>query len=646
MQIINGQRVRGVEAADNWNCNLGFVIELILVGDASPPQVLSTLHHPCPSHGINTRIPRSRRPISLSSHTMPPAKTSVRKPRHRRRTTHTSSDEESELRRAARSSSESSDGSDDDTLSSSEEDALDTPAPPVSPRAKKQKASIIPGQPTSWAELVDDTEGAEPPIIDFADFVENGVAAIDSSGPSQPATRGRSRGGKRGGGAGGGGKSQRQAYLDKLSEDPSFIPRVGAFWGHDERLLAPELRSMSDWWRGKRGARARGRGRGTGALSASGRPPAEPEPKSSTPPPIERTWGHDGFEKLKEREHDRSAVRGRGRGRGRGGSRPTVSREPEQLWTKAPDTHLHIDPSTRPQFPGQGKGIKINLPGQSKSEIVRLPRGPKPGPSKAVRSQPVEIPTEIVVKLPGKEAKTVTGSTSRPVVREEPETVQPLEEAPPKPVARIPIPKTALPAQVLNQHSPALNQGPPPIHGRTRSQQDAVAFAQFRSPTVPSAPISFGSVDMPALNPGSAPPPETQPLPTVDETTPKIQPPASAPLPSASTPLPTRATTTPTHIRLLMGRRITLLLHPPPPPHMYYPANGFFVPPRPNAGVPIRAPGPNGMPIHPPPPRENGQDDRPHPPVWNYYSHGHNPYYSPSGTPYPGYYPEYAHGSV
>ncbi|CAE7201640.1 unnamed protein product [Rhizoctonia solani] len=532
---------------------------------------------------------------------MPVAKTSSRKPRHRRRTTHSS--DESEHRRE-RSSSESSD-SDSDTLSSSEEDALDTPVPPVSPRAKKHE-SIIPPQPASWSELVDEAEGAEPPIIDFADFVENGVP-VDSSGPSHPAGRGRGRGGKRG-------KSHRQAYLDKLSEDPSFIPRVGAFWGHDERLLAPELRSMSDWWRGKRG-RERGRGRGRGAASVSDRPPPEPQPNT----PTERTWGHDGFEKLKERDQDR-----RTRGRGRGPSRAT--REPEQLWTKAPDTHLHIDPSTRPQFPGQGKGIKVNLPGQWRPEIVRVPRGQRPPPSRAVRSHPVEVPTEIVVKLPGKAPKVVA-------TKEEPETVQPLEEPTPKPVARIPIPKTALPVQVLNQHA------------RTRSQQDPVAFAHLRSPTVPAAPISFGSVDMPALNPGSAPPPETQPV--TDETTPKIQPPSSAPLPSGPTPLAVPAPPTPPVANYynpyaytpLDGATYYSTATPPPPPHMYYPPNGFFVPPRPNASIAIRAPG------HPSA-REPAQDDRAHPPVWNYYPHpaGHNPYYSPSGTPYPGYYPEYGHG--
>jgi hypothetical protein len=51
----------------------------------------------------------------------------------------------------------------------------------------------------------------------------------------------------------------RQAYLERLTNDPSYVPRVGAFWGHDDRLMDKELRSMSPWWRGRgRGGRGRG----------------------------------------------------------------------------------------------------------------------------------------------------------------------------------------------------------------------------------------------------------------------------------------------------------------------------------------------------------------------------------------------------
>ncbi|KAG8897176.1 hypothetical protein FRC00_004698 [Tulasnella sp. 408] len=43
----------------------------------------------------------------------------------------------------------------------------------------------------------------------------------------------------------------RQSYLKKLSSDPAATPRVGQFWGHDDRLMDKELRPMSDWWRGR-----------------------------------------------------------------------------------------------------------------------------------------------------------------------------------------------------------------------------------------------------------------------------------------------------------------------------------------------------------------------------------------------------------
>ncbi|KIO12329.1 hypothetical protein M404DRAFT_6650 [Pisolithus tinctorius Marx 270] len=54
------------------------------------------------------------------------------------------------------------------------------------------------------------------------------------------------------------GQSARQAYQQRLESDPSFVPRVGDFWGHDDRLLDKNWRSLSGWWRG----RWQGRGRG------------------------------------------------------------------------------------------------------------------------------------------------------------------------------------------------------------------------------------------------------------------------------------------------------------------------------------------------------------------------------------------------
>ncbi|KAG8908182.1 hypothetical protein FRB99_008725 [Tulasnella sp. 403] len=124
-------------------------------------------------------------------------------------------------------------------------------------------------------------------------------------------------------------QSAKISYLKKLNSDPSFTPRVGQFWGHDDRLLDKDLRSMSDWWRGKWMGRGRGRGgRGGFAGRGGGRtPPARvsapasesgaaatkpAEPNVVTEP---ERWVHDGFEELMRQEEA-------GRGRKRGTNRP------------------------------------------------------------------------------------------------------------------------------------------------------------------------------------------------------------------------------------------------------------------------------------------------------------------------------------
>lgn len=665
------------------------------------------------------------------SQTLPsPPKSLPRKPRAPRRPRRAVASSDDELDRIRSSDSETEE-SDSDTCSSSE--ALDTPAPPAtatdhsaSPpstrRAKKRSPakadpSVIPPQ-SNWDDLVGHDEALDssgPPIIDFADFVSG---ALDAAGPSH--TEPDQEGGEPVPVSGRGksrprGKTQRQAYLERLSEDPSYTPRVGAFWGHDERLLAPELRGMSDWWRGRWSGRGRGRGRANRIPSE--RPSDQDTPEAA---PIERTWAHDGFERLNERDYRPTRGKGRARARGRGGS----AREPEQLWTKAPDTHLHIDPSTRPEFPGQGRGITVNLPGQWRPSMVRVSRNPRPAPAQPTPKAPIDVPTEIVVKLPGKDAKVVSVSHPAPAppvrstLPEDPETVQPLQDVPPKVVARIPrgsadtastkspaasspvqavapkpdtlsrpAPTSAFPVQVLNQTPASVPPKPaPPVHGRTRSQLGAVAFA--RPPAVPltdtAVPLAFGSFE-PPVAPVPAPPPVTS------NTSPSINPPAAVPPPikdappappplnipspvsirpppppmASYTPPPTNPYYNPYAYNPLDGATYYSTATPPPPHHpgMYYPANGFFVPPRPSGPVAIRAPGesanPNGV--------VNGEDSAarpPVPPMWNYYhphpishhshshshshSHGHNSYYSPSATPYPppppgphqpGYYP-------
>ena len=113
-------------------------------------------------------------------------------------------------------------------------------------------------------------------------------------------------------------QSARQAYQQRLESDPSFVPKVGEFWGHDDRLLDKDLRSLSGWWRGRWQSRARGRsfgirGRGRGfhnggAVHIAG-DNAEGEPDSvaaeAEVPPVEKAWTHDGFEEMKRRDERR-----------------------------------------------------------------------------------------------------------------------------------------------------------------------------------------------------------------------------------------------------------------------------------------------------------------------------------------------------
>ncbi|KAH7907145.1 hypothetical protein BJ138DRAFT_1129381 [Hygrophoropsis aurantiaca] len=123
------------------------------------------------------------------------------------------------------------------------------------------------------------------------------------------------------------GQSARQAYQQRLEADPSYVPTVGEFWGHDDRLLDKDLRSLSGWWRGRWQGRGRGRGgfdrgfvrgRGRGGFSgpesvqrAFPQDVADPQDAAKTDtdaPPIDQAWTHDGFEEMKRRDEKRRAL--------------------------------------------------------------------------------------------------------------------------------------------------------------------------------------------------------------------------------------------------------------------------------------------------------------------------------------------------
>ncbi|KAF8897770.1 hypothetical protein BD779DRAFT_400541 [Infundibulicybe gibba] len=237
------------------------------------------------------------------------------------------------------------------------------------------------------------------------------------------------------------GQTARQAYQHRLESDPSYVPTVGGFWGHDDRLLDKELRSLSGWWRGRWQGRGRGRGfpmrgRGRGGfvgsdLQSSSASAQDDETLMEAPldvPPIERTWTHDGFEEMKKKEEHRRAAQqptnpgpsgfrgargglvARARsayGRGSFLSSPTRSRfspslhhpgrvwyamKPELMWTKQHEGYLYLDPSLKPRA-GHSPGFRIKLPGLTPEIVRALPHPPRAIKLSATK-QPPSVPLD------------------------------------------------------------------------------------------------------------------------------------------------------------------------------------------------------------------------------------------------------------
>ncbi|PSR93796.1 hypothetical protein PHLCEN_2v4691 [Hermanssonia centrifuga] len=273
-------------------------------------------------------------------------------------------------------------------------------------QSRKKSTPHVPQEPPS--ETKPEVEELPPPVADEP------VASTSRAASTDPdAFRPR-------------GQTARQAYQQRLQVDPAFVPRVGEFWGHDDRLLDKDLRSLSPWWRGRWQTRGRGRG-GFSMRGRGGRPfppgthaheeeQKETEVAQEEIPAIDRAWTHDGFEEMKRREEVRreeqrrfeaqqqfahqpaasqrgSAFRGRGgpfmRGRGsisRGGALPHVSprsmpaqdttinrpwfaMKPEKVWTKQSETFLYMEPVLRAR-PGQGPGLRVKLPGRD-GQVIR-----------------------------------------------------------------------------------------------------------------------------------------------------------------------------------------------------------------------------------------------------------------------------------
>jgi CASC3/Barentsz eIF4AIII binding len=379
------------------------------------------------------------------------------------------------------------------------------------------------------------------------------------------------------------GQTARQAYQERLENDPSYVPTVGEFWGHDDRLLDKDLRSLSGWWRGRwqggprgRGFPVRGRGRERGRGSANPTPDSHsnhdsPSPSQPDVPPVDRQWTHDGFEELKRREEQRSQRRGHSQGsngnprpprgnftprgrpfaRGRFSPRPASvpstdsptsmsSRtwfliKPERPWTKHHELFLYSDPSQRPRS-GQGPAYRVKLSGTSLEAIVQSPtqhpppRVPTP-PRDAAHDDGELV---FVVSLPRGQCKPeVAESTLTPAAVLSP------EQATDAPIVEVPSASTspAVPTTVVEPESP------PKLHVAIEEQ-----------PVVASEPPADDPFKL-----RDPPPPTVIPLPTNTPT--QVNSAAGAPEATASP-------SGPAHISHSATAPEGGLLWRSPPPHL------------------------------------------------------------------------------
>ncbi|KAJ7068650.1 hypothetical protein C8F01DRAFT_1247146 [Mycena amicta] len=417
-------------------------------------------------------------------------------------------EDEEDIERAVQTDSDSSMDDSDDETSSDSEPVSRHPTPNTS-HSPDEKPPFFSATPTAWADMVDD--GAGLPVINFGEF--DAHLRVASPSPPPPTTRTAPAPAARRPA----GQSARQAYQERLDSDPAFVPVVGEFWGHDDRLLDKDLRSLSGWWRG----RWQGRGRARGMFPVRGRGRGgfvEATPPTTSESPMDRTWTHDGFEEMRRREDARRGPRGvfRGRGNapppGRPLGRPWFLMKPELMWTKQHEGFLFFDPALKAR-PGQPAGLRVRMPGGDPSVVRAIPRV-----SRTVKPPP-KTPTNanFVVRLP--------------------RTKQEQEQGPPPP---------ADPPIVVKLGPTTANASlRPDADGWVSPDAAAVALATVSSPPAgPPAPLPapafFPFAPPPGLMgfpPGPAYPPFSAPQPVAAFSSPSPQG-FTPPPPAFSTPPP------------------------------------------------------------------------------------------------------------
>ncbi|KAJ7368712.1 hypothetical protein DFH08DRAFT_928781 [Mycena albidolilacea] len=430
--------------------------------------------------------------------------------RRRGRAPHGSDSEEGDVEREAPTDSDDSNDSEDDSESDSDSEPVSrrlTPNTSHSPGADEEEkpAPFFAATPATWADMVD--ESATLPVISFGELDANAVRKVRMADPQPDSTddepeqekehhqpvASTSRHTPRS-------QSARQAYQHRLDSDPSFVPVVGEFWGHDDRLLDKDLRSLSGWWRGRWQGRGRARGGPAFPPRGRGRGGFGPSNNNSVPvadSPVDLAWTHDGYEELQRRREDTRSrppiprggaplrgspsFRARGTLPGRVPGRIWYTMKPEHMWTKQHDTFLYFDPALKPRA-GQPPGVRVRLPGGNATIVRAIPRPNRPA---RFVQKPATADTDYVVRLPragkGKatsppqddEAFTVKlHPQSAPVLFSPPTNplqpdadgwVQPTPDAVAlaAAVSPPPVPASALPAQAQIQQ---LTGAPPPFY--------------------------------------------------------------------------------------------------------------------------------------------------------------------------------------
>lgn len=298
----------------------------------------------------------------------------------------------------------------------------------------------------------------------------------------------------------------RDAYENRLAEDPSFTPRIGRFWGHDERLIEPELRTLTPYWRGRgRGGELRGRGTrgranfaGRGGMQSRGGWMPNPtegddgeaavvvvetkivdedgkaagwgrgesdrvvKPSIPTSTTGSAGWNHDGFEELKNMVPRSTSERGRGgmmRGAGRNGRGGYLS-EPGTPGAINPRfAHLPFHPSHRfPALPVAPKPVDAAAPTPPPPSVETPPStlAPIVSPVALVPTsdQTTTLPVAVVPEIPKEEPVAAIIKADPAVISATP------------PVVAAPLP---LASHIPSQFAPQL---PPHLQPQQQQQQN------------------------------------------------------------------------------------------------------------------------------------------------------------------------------